>query len=219
MADKTDIAQQILDTALALAEARSWEELRLYHIADTLGLGLEEVRRHYPAKEDLMEAWFDRADHAMLEDAARLDFLQLSMRARLHRLIMTWLDALAPHRRVTRQMILGALSPGRLPTQLWNARRVRRTVRWMYEAARLEAGYTLRMVQETALSSLYVATFFYWMTDDSQASANTRRFLDSLLANAEWLSSWTFLGGSWKGLEQPITPAGRTGVTRPPLIL
>ena len=57
-----------------------------------------------------MEAWIDRADRAALALHEGREFAQLSRRERLLRLIMAWLDAPAPHHRLTREML--ACKPG-----------------------------------------------------------------------------------------------------------
>ena len=58
--------EQILDTALTLAESTSWEQLSLQQIAAALGISLANIYGHYRSKDDLVDAWFDRADSAML---------------------------------------------------------------------------------------------------------------------------------------------------------
>jgi ubiquinone biosynthesis protein COQ9 len=217
MAENGNRAQQILDTALSLGELHSWEDLRLHQIADAMGITLDEVRVHYREKEDLVEAWFDRADSAMLRDAAAPDFALLPARARLYRLIMTWLDALGPHKRLTRQMISGKLEPGHLHIQIPAILRVSRTVQWIREGARIRTTYLQRALEEASLTSIYVATFVFWMADDSQGTVRTRRFLDRLLVNAETLSQWVFLGQAWSTTELPPlqTPRGAVPVTPP----
>src|SRR5690606_29979396 len=62
-------AALILDTALGLAETRGWERLQLFDVADALGIGLDAVARHYPDKDALVDAWFARAEQAMLARA------------------------------------------------------------------------------------------------------------------------------------------------------
>jgi len=106
---------KIIDAALDLAGRRSWESLRLHDVAAELHLELNDVRAHFREKEDITDAWFDRADAAML--AAGAGFADLPARERLHRLVMAWLAALAPHRRVTRQMIYGKFEPGHVHFQ------------------------------------------------------------------------------------------------------
>jgi AcrR family transcriptional regulator len=187
---KTVDAAKILDTALELAEARSWEAVRLHDVAAALGITLDDIRTHFDEKEDLVEAWFDRADATMLRDAACPGFLELTVRERLRRLIMTWLDTLAPHREVTRQMILAKCEPGHLHVQIPAILRVSRTVQWMREAAHRDATFLARALEETVLTSIYLTTFIYWMQDDSVDADRSRRLLDNLLAMAEGVASW-----------------------------
>jgi AcrR family transcriptional regulator len=184
--------ERIVDAAVELAEHRSWEAVRLYEIAAALGVSLDDVRAHFREKEDVADAWFDRADAAMLLAGENLAFGALPARERLHRLIMAWLGALASHRKVTRQMIYGKLEPGHLHIQIPGLMRVSRTVQWIREAAHRDASYARRALEETALTTIYLMTFFYWMRDDSPDSASTSRFLERRLATAERLDHWVF---------------------------
>lgn len=190
-------AQHILETAVELAAARSWEAVRLYEVAARVGMPLDTLRGYFPEKEDLVEAWFDRADAAMLQQAAHPDFKSWSVRARLYHLIMSWLDALAPQQRVTRQMILGKCEPGHLHVQLPGLLRISRTVQWLREAAQQDATYGARALEETVLTGIYLTTFIHWLSDTSVNMNRTRRLLDLLLAGAEvaangltWLRAW-----------------------------
>lgn len=192
MVDDTGIRDRILDTALALAGQTSWENLRLFQVAEALGIDLDQVRQEFREKEDLIDAWFDRADAALLQAGADPGLQQLPLRERLHRLLMVWLDALADHRRVSRQMIQGRLEPGHVHMQARGLLRVSRTVQWWREAARCKAAYLNRALEETVLTSIYLATFGYWLNDESTAAAGTRRLLDRLLRGAEWLPAWMF---------------------------
>lgn len=179
------LSTKIVDCALARAEKRSWEAVRLYDVATELGITLERLREHFREKEDIGEAWFDRADAAMLADAAQPDFLVLAPRARLQRVMMTWFAALALHRRPTRQMIYHKFEPGHLHYQFSGALRVSRTVQWMREAARRDATLPWRAFEEAALTGVYLMAFFYWMRDDSADSGHTAAFLERLLVRAE----------------------------------
>ncbi len=185
MASVSPRAEAIVDCALDLAESRSWEAVRLADVARATGLSLEDIRGHFAEKEDVVEAWFDRADRAMLEDAAGTAFRRLPPRQRVHRAIMAWLTALAPHRGVTRQMILGKCEPGHLHVQIPGLLRVSRTVQWVREAAGRDATYLHRALEESVLTSIYLMTFIRWMGDDSPDAALTRRLLDRLLGIAE----------------------------------
>lgn len=175
MADEIS-ADDILDCALSLADRSSWEALRLHQVAQRLGVGLDTLQRHFAEKEDLVDAWFDRADTVMLRTAADLD-LALSLDDRLHRVMMAWLDALAPHRSATRQMISGKLEFGHVHFQVAGLLRISRTVQWMREAAGCESTLPRRAIEEASLTSVYLVTFAYWMFDRSANSQGTRDLL------------------------------------------
>ncbi len=194
MATEDDTRDKIIDTALALGTRTSWEAVRLHDVADTLGITLNDVRQYFREKEDVVDAWFDRADSLMLKEAEVPDFLALTPRQRLHRLMMTWLRALAPQRRVTTQMICGKLEPGHLHIQIPGLLRISRTVQWVREAARRDATAIRRALEETGLTTIYLMTFVYWMNDDSSDSANTCRFLDRCLAATESLNRAIYAG-------------------------
>ena len=182
--------QVILDTALRLAEKGHWESLRLHEVAQAAGLSLNQIRRYFREKEDLVDAWFDRADEAMLAETERPDFLSQTSRERLSRLIMAWLNALGRHRRVTREMIVNKLEPGHLHIQIPAVMRISRTVQWMREAAQRKQTFLCRALEETALTGIYLTTFTAWMTDSSRDAVNTRRLLERLLKGAERIGSF-----------------------------
>ena len=66
MQQDSQLADRILDTALALAGNGSWEDLQLHDVAATLDIPLDRIREYYAQKDDLAEAWFDRADRVLL---------------------------------------------------------------------------------------------------------------------------------------------------------
>jgi ubiquinone biosynthesis protein COQ9 len=179
------LAEDILMTALDLGEARGWDALHLYDIARALDITLSDIRRHYDQKDALAEAWFARADAALLAVAETPGWLALDARQRLARAIFAWLDALAPHRRLTAAMLRYKLQPDHLHLQLAGLLRVSRTVQWLREAAGLPSAGWRRELEEIALTGIYLSTFACWLNDASTDSARTRAYLDRLLALAE----------------------------------
>ncbi|HEY5682449.1 MAG TPA: hypothetical protein VIR61_02115 [Sulfuricaulis sp.] len=175
---------KIIDAALEIAGRQSWESLRLHDVAAELKLELNDVRACFREKEDITDAWFDRADAIMLQAGTDPSFSRLTSHERIHRLIMTWLSALAPHRRVTRQMIYGKFEPGHLHYQIAGVLRVSRTVQWVREVAHRDAVLPWRAFEETGLTAIYLATFFHWMRDESENARRTSEFLDRLLGRA-----------------------------------
>lgn len=182
-----DTAQRdrIVDKALELAEQASWEAVRLHQVAQALNLALDDVRAHFREKEGIVDAWFDRADRAMLAEAARPEVAALPMRERLQRTLMAWFGALSAHRRATRQMIFSKFEPGHVHHQIAGLLRVSRTVQWWREAAGRAAALPRRALEEAGHTGIYLAAFAYWMYDESENSNRTAEFLGRLLERAE----------------------------------
>jgi AcrR family transcriptional regulator len=196
MLEGATVRDRILDIAIMLAEDKDWESVRLQEVASRASLSLEDIRAEFREKDELIDAWFDRADRAMLVDAALLAHTRLSRHQRMHRAIMTWLGALAGHRRVTRQMVLGKLEPGHLHLQIPALMRVSRTVQWTREAAGYTAVFPRRAVEETVHTGIYLATFSHWLFDDSPRAQRTHRFLRRQLRRASPVFACTTgLGG------------------------
>ncbi|MBL8498389.1 TetR/AcrR family transcriptional regulator [Nitrosomonas sp. JL21] len=206
-----DLRGAIVDKAVAIAERSNWEAVRLFDVAAELDISLDDIRVFFREKEDLVDAWFDRADSRMLQTAETIEFLSLSPRERLHHLIMAWLDALTEHRHVTRQMIGAKLEPGHLHIQIPAIMRISRTVQWMREAAHRDAMFIRRALEETALTAIYLAAFTHWMRDASENSQRTRDFLAQALRRAESLDRRVYGSASQ---ESPVDTA--TGPTSAP---
>ncbi|MDX5362393.1 MAG: TetR/AcrR family transcriptional regulator [Alphaproteobacteria bacterium] len=204
-------AQRIVEAAVALAEQRSWESVRLHEVAAHLGIRLDDIRRHFREKDELIDAWFDRADDAVLALADSGVLTSLSPRERLFELIMAWLGALEHHRRVTRQMIGNKLEPGHLHIQVPAVMRISRTVQWIREAALLEDAGVRRAFTETGVTAIYLAAFVRWLGEDTAGSPRTRGLLDRMLRRAEGLMKLLpiFAGGR-------VTPSTTREETRRP---
>ncbi|MDD5323213.1 MAG: hypothetical protein PHD43_21900 [Methylococcales bacterium] len=179
------LANQILDTALSLAQSSSWEKIHLYMIAQELEISLDQIRQNYPEKDDLVEAWFDRADSAVLNISPYPDFINLSTHERLHKVMMTWFEALASHRRITGEMLLYKLEFGHIHLQALGVMRISRTVQWFREAARIDTTSLRRVLEEIGMTTIYLMSFARWLNDDSPGFSKTREFLDRLLLDAE----------------------------------
>ncbi|PUB77151.1 MAG: TetR family transcriptional regulator [gamma proteobacterium symbiont of Ctena orbiculata] len=179
------LAERILDTAVRLAEESTWESVRLHHVAAEMDIDLELIHRFYRQKDDLVEAWYDRADRAMLADAALPDYLTLTTRERLHRSIMCWLMSMQRHRRISRDMLIYKFELGHIHLQVLGLLRISRTVQWMLESAHRDSVHLRRIVEEIGLTNIYLASFAHWLSDNSTEAERTRQLLDRLLGRAE----------------------------------
>ena len=155
-----------------------------------LEVPLGEIYPHFPQKDDLVEAWFDRADQALLGQVPNATWDALPPKERIERAVFCWLDALAEHRELTGKMLLYKLEPGHIHLQLGGLLRVSRTVQWFREAAGLKASHLQRITQEVALSSLYLSTFVYWLRDSSEGQHKSREFFRRKLETGGCLGLW-----------------------------
>lgn len=182
-------ADEILDAALTLGDVNGWERLTLTQIARFLKVSLADIHCHFKQKDDLVDAWFDRADATMLarfpEQGASMSRTQ-----RLNLAIQVWLDTLSAHHKLTGEMLLYTLEPGHIHLQAAGLLRLSRTVQWFREAADLKATHMVRIGQELALSSLVVGMFIYWLNDSSKHQKNTRKRLQKTLNRGKWIRLW-----------------------------
>jgi ubiquinone biosynthesis protein COQ9 len=177
MSESTDQADAILNTALSLAENCGWESLRLHDVAQQMDMPLSEIQRHYAQKDDLVEAWFDRADRAMLKASNSVDFMSMDKSRRLYHLIMAWLDELARYKKTSRDMLLYKFEPLHIHLQVLGVLRVSRTVQWFLEASQSQTTHLARITEEIKVTSIYLLTFAYWAMDHSSNQQKTRDFL------------------------------------------
>lgn len=177
-------AALILDTALSLAETRGWERLRLYEVADALGIGLDAIARHYPDKDAMVDAWFARAEQAMLARARDDDLAGMLPAERLEELMAAWLQALDKHRALLGQMLLYKLEPGHLHLQLGGLHSLSRVVQWWRAGARLRGVWFNRIGQECLLSGLFLRTFCHWLRHPHKDPAAMRSYLRRRIATA-----------------------------------
>lgn len=181
MVNKISLTESMLDVALEQAESSSWESVNLHNIAKTLGISLLEINKFYLQKDDLVEAWFDRADRAMLTENTSEDFTSLAAHERVHQLMMCWFMAMKSHRKVTRQMLLYKLEPGHIHLQTLGIMRISRTVQWFREAALLKTENIHRIIEEVLLTRIFLFGFTRWLFDDSKNSLTTDRYLQASL--------------------------------------
>lgn len=182
------LAAAILDTGLALAGERGWQAVRLHDVAARLDLPPDRILDHYRDLDAVANAWFERGLRAMLAPRPP-GFAELPADRRVEACLLAWFDALAPHRRVTVQMLRGKLHPSHPHHWVPMVFDLSRTIHWLREAALLPAVYGSGRAQleEVGLTVLFTATLWTWARDDSPGQQRTRRALRRRLACADTL--------------------------------
>ena len=160
---KRDVALDIVEAALGLAEERGWPAVRMHDIAEELGVPPGRVLEHYRDLDSVANGWFRRGLEAMIAPK-QPDFGAQPAKRRIETCLLAWFDALAPHRRVTVEMLKGKMHiphPHHWAPGIFD---LSRTIHWLREAAMLPAGYGTRRAQmeEIGLTSLFLATLLVW---------------------------------------------------------
>ena len=174
-----DMRAAILDAALDLAEEKGqWSAVRLHDVADRLQIPTAEVLDHYRDLDSVADAWFLRGLKAMVAPKPA-DFLQQPEWRRIEICLLAWFDALAPHQRVTAQMLRGKLHLPHLHHWVPMIFNLSRVIHWLREAAQLSAPYGTPRAsrEEITLTAVFVAALMVWTGDDSEGQADTRAFL------------------------------------------
>ena len=174
-----DVAARIVDAALAVAEERGhWSAVRLHDVAERLSVPTAEVLDHFRDLDGVADAWFMRALKAMVGPKPP-DFLELAEWRRIELCMLAWFDALAPHRRVTAQILRGKLHLPHLHHWAPMVFNLSRTIQWLREAAQLSGEYGTDKAEreEVGLTALFLAALLVGTRDESEGQERTRSFL------------------------------------------
>ena len=183
-AAQSDLRERIVEAALDIAEDWGWYDIRLHHVAERLGLPLAAVRAEFRDGDAIADAWIARADAAMLAKPPR-GFAALPPAERLQVTLEAWLDALAPRREVTAEMLRAKLWPVHVHHNLKLVTWTSRTVQWWREAALLDGKGQRRSVEEIGMTMIFLSTLALWCGDASAGQARTKAYLKRRLARAD----------------------------------
>ena len=190
---KTGVQDRILKAALAIAGEEGWASADLSAVAAWAKVPVSELRRHFRDTDAIADAWFRVGLDAMLAPPPR-GFSRRPAAARLEILMRRWFDALAPHRRVTAEMLSAKLwifHPHHYVPMVFNLSRL---IQWLRDLAGLDAGGLRKQIEETGLTALFLATLAVWCRDDTENQERTRAFLKRRLAQADGLMARLFAG-------------------------
>jgi AcrR family transcriptional regulator len=169
-------ADRIVDAAIALAEERGWENVRLYLVAERLGIGLGEIARHFRDLDAVANAWFERARQTLMR-VAPTSLAGKPPPERLHTAMMTWFDALAAHHAVTVQMLDAKLylsHPHHWVPMIFDLSRLMHD---FLDTARIASTGPRRQLAEVGLTLIFLATLRDWRRRPERASERLSRRL------------------------------------------
>jgi len=175
---------QILKAAVELAETEGWNHWALGPLADHMGAAVNDIRKHFADPNAITDAWFGEALDAMLAEPPE-GFVDWPVKERLAFLMERWFDTLAPHRRVTAEMLAAKLH---LPhIHHWGPAvfHLSRQIQLMRDAALLRREGRRREIEEIGLTLLFLMTLAVWCRDASAGQVRTKRRLTRWLTRAD----------------------------------
>lgn len=179
-AGRGELRERAVATALDLAAGTRWADLRMHMVADRLGVPLAELAREFRDLDAVADAWFARVLETVLTDAVRgIDGLPAE--ERLARAMGGWFDALGPHAAVSREMLRLKLHPSHPHHWVPMAFDLSRLMHWFLDAARIQGRGPRRVLQEVAITGIFLGALARWAWPRRPDAGRARRHLERRL--------------------------------------
>ena len=190
MAEKLIDKYIIFHRAVELAHHRSWQSFSIMELATSLNCSMTDIKCYFRSKDDIAELFFDRADEAMLSMTSADSYFTLSVDERLLECIMCWFQTLAPDKNLIREILTYKLELGHFHLQAHSITRISRTVQWFLEASGRKHKGICKTADEIAVTSAYLASFRFFLLDQSEGHKNTRTLLKQLIRKISRTQDW-----------------------------
>lgn len=194
----TDFDTALVASAFRVAAEQGWHKVNAVKAARAAELSVAEARARFPAIASILLKFGRMADQAALHHVPS----EGTVRDRLFDLLMQRFDFLQAHRAGV-LALLRAL-PGDPLTAMLLTCSTRRSMRWMLQAAGVDATGPRGDVQTHGLLAVWLWAVRAWERDKSDDLSSTMAAVDSGLQRAESIASW--LDGS-----RPAPPAAKAG--------
>lgn len=183
MFDQSTLEGKVIIAAMDLAQSPGWGEVSLRDIADASGCSLAQVMGRFETKGDIVAAFNDAIDRAMLEGAGDIEREQ-SPRDALFEVIMSRFDLMMPYKAALKAIVAEARRElalpdlGRLGAQMKTQNRILQAAGIDHEGAALA-------MRQFGLVALTNQVFLIWLEDDDPGMARTMAALDRRLRQGE----------------------------------
>ena len=175
---RKDASQVIIEAALTLAASRGWARVGLGDIAEAAEVSLAELRAEFSSKQAIVAAYAASLDREVL--AARdPEMAGRPATERLFDVLMKRFDLLNAQKDGVGAILRSC--PSDPEAILCGPLTLRRSMRWMLEAADLSSAGLQGRLRANALCTLYLSMLPVWLRDDSEDMARTMAVLDRRL--------------------------------------
>jgi len=184
VADRADIEQKdaIVAAFLRLVAERPFSEVTVRAIAEEAGVSLAVLNRHFATRGAILRAFSHGIDQAVLA-ADVSDMADEAPRDRLFDILMTRLDALAPHREALRGLMAAARRDPQLALTLNGI--ATGSLTWMLAAAGVSVrGWRGRIAVES-LAFSYAKVVRVFLSEEDPGMPRTMAALDEALKQLE----------------------------------
>jgi AcrR family transcriptional regulator len=161
--------------------AHGWAGLSMRRLAAEPGVDMASLRERFPTRLDILLLHGRMMDQAVL--AGTIPGQGGSARDRIFDVLMRRLDAMQPHREGILRLFEDMRRDPALALAL--APHIGIAMRWMLEAAEVEAKSCEARLLALGLAGVWLATIRAWAGDDSPDMGATMAALDSALDRAE----------------------------------
>ena len=153
-----------------------WSERALATAAAELGVPADRARLAFKGgAAQMIDAWFDSIDQAMLAAFPPERVTALKIRERIRALLLFRFEATAPYREALRRAVAVLALPRNAPEA---ARLAWRAADRIWRAAGDEATDFNHYTKRITLIGVYSSTTLVFLDDDSEGMADTQAFLD-----------------------------------------
>ena len=181
-----------------------WSNAALAMTAAELGVPAERARLAFPGGQaQMIDAWFDAIDKAMLLAFPSERIAAMKIRARIQELVLFRLEAMRPHREALRRALAILAMPRNLPD---GARLAWRSADRIWRVAGDTATDLNHYSKRAILVGVYGSTSLVFLDDESADLADTRAFLDRRIDDVMRFEKFK---ASWRGTRERLPSLSR----------
>jgi ubiquinone biosynthesis protein COQ9 len=196
----TDFDTALVTAAFRIAGEQGWHKVNAAAAARAAGLSLGEARARFPHRASILLHFGRLADQAALQEVST----EGPVRDRLFDLLMRRFDFLQANRSGVRALLRWL--PTDPLTAMVLAADTHRSMRWMLQAAGVDATGPRGDLQAQGLLAVWLWAVRAWDRDNSEDLSGTMAAIDSGLQRAESMGAW--LDGSRPAPPPPPVKAG-----------
>jgi AcrR family transcriptional regulator len=174
----------LIAAAFRLAAQDGWRRVTVTAACRAAGLPLDQARVRFPSRAVILLRFGRLADQQALADAPS----EGPVRDRLFDLLMRRFDALQAHRAGIKALLRGL--PFDPATALMLACADRTSMRWMLEAAGIDATGPRGSLYVRGLMAVWLWCVRAWEKDESEDLSGTMAAVDDALGQAERAANW-----------------------------